>query len=317
MNVFLSILGHTNGASLPLRMGIRISEKHQQFATLEGAQYDESGTKGQRQNEIERGNRHYSGVLAVPHEDKNRDLPYKSECRVVLGAPKSSDQSPPVITILRKDGNKGDMTVTRHIEQMLKRGQINTDDLITVFHPAYLRGEIQSSNDCEDIFRAHVESLHLAPTSMDQAGQEILRNPEPIVAALIESELEGVLLKDPLRHRKLPIAGVKYEYVMADAYIENVRIENDMICLSCIDSRGEPKELHSFKLSPRKHLSALHDYAIEYFKSRQEQRALFVICNSEPCRGFIAESVTAISLQLMRTDAGKTSAARHQSVRSS
>ena len=92
---------------------------------------------------------------------------------------------------------------------------------------------------------------------------------------------------------------------MADTYIEDVRIEDDMIKFRCIDSKGELREMHSFKLSPRKHLSALHEYAIKYLQSRQEQRALIAICNSEPCKGFFAESVTAISLQLMKTEFAK------------
>jgi len=42
-----------------------------------------------------------------------------------------------------------DLTVTKHLEEMQKRGKISTNDLITVFHPAYTRGELKSSNDCE------------------------------------------------------------------------------------------------------------------------------------------------------------------------
>jgi hypothetical protein len=52
MKVFLSIYGHTNSASLPLRMGIAITEKHQQFCELKDACYDEKGTRGQRPSEI-------------------------------------------------------------------------------------------------------------------------------------------------------------------------------------------------------------------------------------------------------------------------
>ena len=103
-----------------------------------------------------------------------------------------------------------------------------------------------------------------------------------------------------MSYKPLPIEGVKYQYVLADAYIENVRIENDCIAFSCINSKGEVQEMHSFKLSPRPHLNSLHTYAFNYLKDREQQRALFAICDTDPCRGFIAESVTAISLQLMR-----------------
>ena len=305
MKVFLSLHGHTNSASLPLRMGIALTEKHQQFASLEDAVYDEVGSLGQRQIEIDRGNRHYTGTLVIPNENKEVETPYRLDCRVVLGAPRSSEQSPPVVTLLMKSGNRGDMTVTAHIERMLKRGQITTQDLIEYFHPAYVRGEITSSNDCEDIYRKHVETIKLEAKNADPAGQEILKNPEPILKAMIESEIEGVELHSPSKFQKLTIARVRYEYVMADAYIENVRIEDDMIQFKCIDSKGELRDMHSFKLSPRPHLSALHQYAFEYLKSRQEQRALFAVCNSDPCKGFFAESVTAISLQLMKTEVAK------------
>lgn len=306
MKIYLNIFGHANSASLPLRMGLTISEKHQQFATLENAKFDEDGTKSQRQEEIERGNRHYIGTLSVPNENKLIDKPHKFVCRVVLGTPKNSDQFPPVITILRIEKNRGDMTVTAHIERMLKRGQISTQDLIFTFHPAYIRGEVQSSNDCEDIFRKSIENIEISPNLTDQTANEILKNPKIVLETLMANDIESTLLRAPPQYKKLSLPNVKLEYIMADAYIEDVRIENDMIVLKCIDSKGNLRELHSFKLSPRKHLSALHKYAFDYLRSRQEQRALFAICNSDPCKGFIAESVTAISLQLMKTDAGKT-----------
>jgi hypothetical protein len=305
VKVFISIFGHANSVSLPLRMGMVITEKHQQFAQLSEAQYDEIGSKNQRQSEIERGNRHYTGILEIPHSDENINSPYKLQCRVVLAQPKHHDQSPPVVTILKLDGNAGDMTVTKHIERMLKRAQISVQDLLDIFHPAYVRGEIQSSNDCEDIYRYKVEPLKLDLSSIGPAEKEILKNPQPVVQAIVDNEIDDVELKGPLQFRKISIPNVKYEYVIADAYIENVRVEDDMIKFRCIDSKGHERELHSFKLSPRKHLSALHEYAIKYLQSRQEQRALIAICNSEPCKGFFAESVTAISLQLMKTEFAK------------
>jgi len=258
VKVFISIFGHANSVSLPLRMGMVITEKHQQFAQLSEAQYDEIGSKNQRQSEIERGNRHYTGILEIPHSDENINSPYKLQCRVVLAQPKHHDQSPPVVTILKLDGNAGDMTVTKHIERMLKRAQISVQDLLDIFHPAYVRGEIQSSNDCEDIYRYKVEPLKLDLSSIGPAEKEILQNPQPVVQAIVDNEIDDVELKGPLQFRKISIPNVKYEYVIADAYIENVRVEDDMIKFRCIDSKGHERELHSFKLSPRKHLSALH-----------------------------------------------------------
>ena len=49
MKVFIWINGHTNNESLPLRFGIRLTEIHQQFATLNESVFDENGTNRQRQ----------------------------------------------------------------------------------------------------------------------------------------------------------------------------------------------------------------------------------------------------------------------------
>jgi len=286
-------------------MGIVITERHQQFAFLEDAQYDEEGALGQRQNELDRGNRHYTGTLVIENEFLHVNNPYRIDCRVVLGSPRTIEQSPPVITILRKRSNRGDMTVTAHIERMLKRGQITAKDLINYFHPAYARGEIESSNDCEDIFRKYVISVQINSRAVDAAGKEIIKNPEPILKTIVENEIEGIELRAPSNFKKLPIPNVKYDYIILDSYIENVKIEDDMIKFDFIDSQGELRKMHSFKLSSRKYLSSLHQYAFEYLISRQKQRALFAVCDSGPCSGFFAESVTAISLQIMRSDVAK------------
>lgn len=300
IDVFIGVNGHANAVSLPLRLGVRISEKHQQFAVLEDAEYDDTGTRGQRPDEFDRGNRHYIGVLNVRNESPAKDAPYKLKCRVVLGSPQNSTQSPPVVTILRLDGNKGDMTVTRHLEVMLKRGKITIEDLLKVFHPAYLRGEISSSNDCDDAYEKYIRSSAQIDSSTTAESMAIIKNPQPVVDVIKNVGVEDVSLKSPLTYEKLPIANVRYEYVMADAYIENVRLEDDRIKFSMINSKGVLQEVHSFKLSSRPHLSNQHKYALDYLKGRDEQRAMFAICNSGECRGFIAESVTAISLQLMR-----------------
>ena len=304
MDIYLGINGHANTASLPLRMGIRVTERHQQFATLESATHDELGTNSQRQDEIAQGRRHYRGTLVVPKEGQDQGEPYRLNCRVVLGEPKRYDPRPPVITVLRSDFSKGDLTVTKHIEEMLRRGQITPDDLIQVFHPAYINGQVSSSNDCEEIFRTQIQQIRVDKPASDATVNAILSNPIPVATAIAQTTSDSTNIKGPPHFRKLPISGVKYEYQMVDAYIEDVRLEDDMIRLNCIDSKGHKRDLHSFKLSPRPHLAALHKYAFDYLSSRQEQRAIFAICDSEPCKGFLAESVTAIALQLMKTKVG-------------
>ncbi len=304
MDIFLSLNGHTNNSSLPLRFGIKISQTHQQFSVLEGAVLDEVSTKMQRQYEIEDGRRHYIGTIYIPNEDKQNDG-MRFPCRVVLSEPRTERELPRVITILSKDSNAGDLTVTKHLEEMQKRGKISTNDLITVFHPAYTRGELKSSNDCEDVYSKYVKGKTKIDTFNDAAASSMLNNPEPIIYAMNSSKIEDTALHAPLQFTKLPISNVRYEYVMADAYIDKVQIENDMIKLECINSKGTAQELHSFKLSPRPHLRKLHEYAFNYLKEREGQRAIFAICTSKPCEDFIAESVTAISLQIMRSGIGK------------
>lgn len=300
MNIFLGINGHANNSSLPLRLGIRITQTHQQYSKLESSSYDESGTRGQRQQEIEDGKKHYVGILVIPNEDKNISNPYRLECRVVLAEPRSVRESPPVVTVLKTDNNTGDLTVTRHLEGMLKRGKINPDDLIKIFHPAYIKGDIKSSNDCEEIFEKNIRNSTDIISSNDTTVAALIRNPEPVIKAIEEVSNDDADLKAPPKFKKMNLTGVKYDYVMADAYISDVRLENDSIKLNCINSQGVEQLLHSFKLSPRPHLSALHKYAFDYLKERENQRAVFAICTSENCRGYIAESVTAIALQLMR-----------------
>lgn len=300
MDIFLGLNGHANNSSLPLRFGIKISQKHQQFLILEDAVLDEKSTKMQRQYEIEDGRRHYRGNMCIPSEDKESDG-LRLPCRVVLSEPRTDRDLPRVITILSENFNAGDLTVTKHLEEMQKRGKISTHDLISIFHPAYLKGELNSSNDCEDIYSKHIKGKLVPASFNDTAAISMLKNPDPIINAINSSSIENVELHAPLKYTELPISNVRYTYVMADAFIDNVQIKEDMITFTCINSKGKSQDLHSFKLSPRPHLKKLHEYAFNYLKEREGQRAIFAICKSKPCEGFIAESVTAISLQIMRS----------------
>jgi hypothetical protein len=302
MDIFLSLNGHANTLSLPLRLGIRITERHQQFAELEGAQFDERGTRTQRQNEIDEGRKHYLGTLVIPHESPEGGEPYRLDCRLVLGETSGARQRRPVITVLRADNNKGDMTVTRHLEGMLKLGKINRDDVIRVFHPAYIRGDLQSSNDCEEVFSRQVQVPVSTISTDDQTARAILRDPASVVRAVLGAASEDVALKASLTFKPLPIPGVKYKYVLADAYISDVWMDGDVIKATFINSRGQEQTCHSFK--PRDHLGEHHRRAFAYLSDRKDQRALFALCDSEPCRGFLAESVTSIALQIMRSAAG-------------
>lgn len=297
MKLYLGINGHANNESLPLRFGISITQKHQQFPELINALYDEKGTLGQRQDEINSGNKHYMGELYIPNENINGE-PYKFDCRLVLSSP-SIGQSPKIITILKRDRNSGDMTVTKHISGMLKRNQIDKNDLINYFHPAYTNGLIQDSNDCEEIFQKLKNERPQTVLSTSKSDDIIIQSADELKEIVNQFDIDGTNLSEKLTFKQLQLSpSIKYKYVMADAYIEDVWQSEDKIWVKAINSKGELQDFHSFKV--RDHLSQHHEYAYEYFKSRIGQRAFFAICMSEPCRGFLAESVTSIALQLMR-----------------
>lgn len=300
MKVFIHLTGHTNTGSLPLRMGIHLVNKHQQFAELINSAFDQIGTNSQRHDEIEdKQHKHYTGILSIPHEDSTVNNPYQKECRVVLSMPSSNERSPFVVTVLRLDNNMGDMTVTKHLGRLLKKNRITVDDVINYFHPAYLRGEIQDSTDCDDIFHKYVAKPISEVISTDSATQAILANPAPIIKVMDSIEVDDLDLMAPAIFKNLEIANVRYKYSLVDCYLEDVWMENDLIRLCVIGSNGEKHELHSFK--PRDHLLMHHEYTFNYLKNRKQQRAVFAVCTSAPCKGFLAESVTSIALQLMRT----------------
>lgn len=296
MKVFIS--EHASKVSIPLRFGFLIKERIQRDADLVDSVYDDLGTKSQRQDEIDRGRRHYTGRLVISNPE-NILLPYEIRCRVVLGEPKSSNMSPPVITLLKEDFSKGDMTVTMHIEKLLQKRKITERQILEVLHPAYIAGKINDSTDVDDALRGSNTSIPISDFG-DETSRSLI-NQKEIVAEVVESqEFNETILESPLSYKPLPISGVKYDYVIADAYIENVRVEDDCIKFECLNSKGEKQLMHSFKLSKRPWLSELHKYAINYFNERDGGRATFAICMTEPCKGFVAESVTAISLQIMQ-----------------
>jgi hypothetical protein len=299
MKVFLGLNGHTNNESLPLRFGIKIKEHHQQFCILQNAIKDQEGTKRQRQDEIERGNEHYSGELLIPGLDKN-NAPAPFKCRVVLGVPKLDHQSPPIITLLR-DGSRGDMTVTKHISGMVKRGKITSDDIIHLLHPAYIADKIKDSNDVEEIVASSIINKPEAPVlTISKADELILSSADEIKATIDSFPIEGIELEAGPNFKRLSLKErVKYQYSMADAYVEDAWTANDKIWVRVIGSNGEKTDLHSFK--QRDHLAVHHQKTLEYLQSRIGQRAHFAVCMSDPCKGFLAESVTSIALQLMKS----------------
>jgi len=299
MKVFIGLSGHTNSESLPLRFGIRLTEAHQQFAILNESAFDEGGTSRQRQDEIERGNKHYRGTLSIPNADQKKE-PHNCDCRVVLGVPRTNLQFPPVVTVLAKEYSHGDLTVTKHIAGMVKRGRIITDDIVTFLHPEYIAGNIQDSNDVEEIYTEKIlPSRTAAPPLVSAVDAAIVESATDIRNVIESFSIEDSELMSPPIFKKIPLNGrVKYDYVMADAYIKNAWMDDGKILIEVLGTNAETRQLHSFK--QRDHLAVHHQNALRYLQSRIGQRAHFAVCMSQPCKGFLAESVTSIALQLMR-----------------
>ena len=297
MDIYINLNRHANQVTIPLRMGVTLRKEHQTHARLHDAQYDDEGTRSQRQKEIDNGNKHYLGELVVKPE-KEGDEEIRLSCRAVLSEPRAHYQDPGLVTILRSDGNKGDLTVSMALESLKKKNKISTEDIIKYFHKPYIEGNIHDSLDVYEIY-SQIPKAGSVDTGGDTTGGAVLEDPAAVAGAMGGDDIDGELLAPPI-FKPMKISGVSYSYSMADAYIDKVRFDNDMIVLETINSKGEKAEIHSFKLSSRPHLSKLHQYAYEYLKNREGQRGYFAVCTSGPCKGFLAESVTAIALQMQK-----------------
>ncbi|MDC0404234.1 hypothetical protein OAM26_04300 [Porticoccaceae bacterium] len=301
MKVFLPVRGHANAVSLPLRFGIRITDESQQFMVLHDAAHDEEGTNGQRPSEIERGNHHYVGTLEI--KSPSGQILSSEHCRVVLETPSRSDQSPKVITIMDADRSlvKGDNSVTQHLGGMKKSGRITDEDLLECFHPAYVAGKIRNSNDCEMVWTDYSERSQGALEVDDPVNRSVVSglaaDQKQFTELMSVSDVNEVPLTAPLTYVPMNLPNVRYDYVMADAYVHDVQRVDDRIHLTVTNSKGSKQTLKSFPLNEKtRHLAKFHEYAFGYLESRVEQRAKFAIEKS----GTLAESVTAIALQMNR-----------------
>lgn len=302
MRIHIQLHGKANKISLPLRYGIHLTEKHQVKGDLEDFVCDQQGTKMQSEFEREKGRRHYLGVLRLACADTTQgDIRIK--LRAVIQEPNRSGFDPSLVTVLGIDATPGDSSITKHLDGMLQRHRITTEDIRTIFFEEYSKGKIQDSNDLEVIFQERIAPFAQVNPG-DRMSETIANNPESITRVLdavpLDPSDEG--LKRPMTTYPLDLANAKYSYVMAEAYIENVRLIDDRICFDYVNETGELQTIKSFKLGHFPKLKSLHSTAIDYFRQRQGDRAFFSICIADNyASGLLAESVTAISLQLMRS----------------
>lgn len=302
MKVYISLNGHANKVSLPLRFGLSLSEPHQQYAELVNAQFDEASTAAQRPDEIDKQRKHYTGDLVISCPTGADVEGARIDCRVVIEPPRNPVGCSSVITVLSRTSTPGDATVTRHLDGMLKKGRITQEDLLNVFHPAYVSGQIKDSTDCEDVFRARLERSEVQVSPRDEIGRALVEGSEAVVELVEEvaqGDVEDLITGPTFSKEEIPLKGVKYRYVFAEAFIESVWRSAGKIFVKTIGSSGQLVELQSFDMRP--HLREHHERTYSYLKDRVGQRGIFAVCVSTPYRGVIAESVTSIALQLMKT----------------
>ena len=311
MKVYVNQYGHINKSVLPLRFGISINKAHQSFADIENANFDPIGTENQRRDEIDRGNKHYLGTLLINKDNINDGL-YSCIGRFVIGPPskyliRDREKRDVVVTALRPEieNLKSDIATTKHLDGMLKRNRITTQEIIDFLHPAYLDGKITESNDIEEILADKIKpARQKIEKPISSSDRVIIENAPEIIETIgnFDSGLDIVTdneNKEPLLFKPLSLkSSVKFSYVMADAYIIDAGQKNDRVWITIINSKSEEQTLESFSMRP--HLRQHHDRAAEYLKSRIGDRAFFAICVSDKYNGVLAESVTSIALDLMR-----------------
>ena len=306
MDVFINQFSHVNKSVLPLRFGLCITQTHQSFAKLNNEVFDPIGTDRQRGDEKDRGNQHFLGTLLIKKENKNHGY-YECKGRFVIAPPPPERDLNRVVTALLDDitNLKNDIATTKHLEGMLKRNRITTEEIIQYLHPFYLHGKVRDSNDIEEILSSEVipgrDKLETPKSSSDQmiidSGDEIIETIDGFGSSEtdeLEPEVVGPLLFEPLKLKP----SIKYSYVMADAYVIDAGRNANRVWVKIINSKGNEQTLESF--SARSHLMEHHDKTAKYLSSRIGQRAFMAICVSDNYNGVLAESVTSIALDLMK-----------------
>jgi hypothetical protein len=311
MKVFINQYGHINKSVLPLRFGISINQAHQSFANLNEAEFDNTGTENQRKDEIARGNKHYLGTLSINKENKN-DGYYQCKGRFVIAPPskyliREREKRDVVVTALRPEieNLKSDIATTKHLEGMLKKNRITTEEIVKFLHPAYLDGRIIESNDIEEILADEIKPVRQKTDNQSSSSDKGIIESAPeifVTIGALDDDTDGVdgdENKGPLVFKPLTLkSSTKFSYVMAEAYVVDTGQKNDRVWVTVINSKSEEQTLESFSM--RSHLSQHHNRTAEYLKTRIGDRAFFAICVSEKYNGVLAESVTSIALDLMR-----------------
>ena len=258
MKVYVNQYGHINKSVLPLRFGISINKAHQSFADIENANFDPIGTENQRRDEIDRGNKHYLGTLLINKDNINDGL-YSCIGRFVIGPPskyliRDREKRDVVVTALRPEieNLKSDIATTKHLDGMLKRNRITTQEIIDFLHPAYLDGKITESNDIEEILADKIKPARQKIEKPISSSDRVIIESAPEIIETIGNFDSGLDIvtdnenKEPLLFKPLSLkSSVKFSYVMADAYIIDGGQKKDRGGRTIIKSKSEEETLAS------------------------------------------------------------------------
>ena len=167
------------------------------------------------------------------------------------------------MTLLR-DGSRSDLATTQHIGNMVKRGKLDVKDIIEYLHPEYIDGNISDSTDVEEIYQEKIlPSRQGLQIELDGTGLNALHDLPKIKESIESIPDDESSLSFPPTFKKLELSSsVKYKYSMADAFIEDVWMDNEKIYLKVFGSSEKSKTLHSFK--QRSHLVVHHKKTFEY-----------------------------------------------------
>ena len=162
---------HARLDCLPLRYGNLFEGR---YATLIGS-HDETGTSGQRKNEIDKGNTHYVGSL---HHESGVVI---ENIRLVLRKP-GKRQRRNVISALPFEVSKATRAVTDLIRSLREDGRVTPEQIRGKLHPLYIKGKITNETQFfEEMVKLGIEAKFtemeaLIASANQQAENEALHH---------------------------------------------------------------------------------------------------------------------------------------------
>lgn len=173
---------HAKDDSIPLRLG-RFLENEKIY--LENIEEDDEGTKGQRPNEIERGNWHAIADFWLDEVSGE----HLGRWRFVLGSPDQDWKDPPVVTVLPVERStiKSEGTLTLLLQRERQSGKhqwLTPNYVATTLHQLYRNGELSRVEELSELIRDRDK----APLIQANLEAERLRKEESLAREIAERE---------------------------------------------------------------------------------------------------------------------------------